>query len=201
MLGDMMGDAPKGPKSAARGRTQEVSNEMIDFTSFDTSNYDSNKRRRGGFDAFDAPPPSAAMMDFDADGDVAVKEEPVMSEEEKKMAEEIEELERQSRLAKLKKQLEAKRNGEELPDAELEAKTPSGPSMAQRAYPDTKTPAPAAGGMDHITPRTHKTAKVDSTFWENQQTEATGEQTAAAPAMEGKTGPNPTTPNSFTPEC
>ena len=108
MLGDMGGDA--APKRGAR--PQEVANEMIDFTNFDTSNYDSNKRRRGGFDAFDAPPPSATMMDFDADGDVSVKEEPQLTEEEQKIQDEIEALERQERIATLKKKLEAKQNGE-----------------------------------------------------------------------------------------
>ena len=67
----------------------------------------------------------------------------------------------------------------------MEAKTPSGPSMAaNRSSPDTKTPAATApGGLDHVTPRMHKTAKVDGSFWENQTTdEETATVAAPAPA-------------------
>ena len=87
-------------------------------------------------------------MTFDNDGGVEVKEEPQMSEEERKIQEEIEELERQSKLSKLKAQLEAKRAGVAFEDPEADepqaAKTPSGPSMASGASPSGNEKTPAA---------------------------------------------------------
>lgn len=155
---------------------------MGDFTKFDTT---ASAKRKRGYDAFDAPPPSAVSMNFDdefgadpmddsalntsTNNEEAAAAEPdvPMTEEERKIQEEIEELERQSRLTKLKKELEAKRQrAADAPEGftdHLQSKTPSGPSMASGSSPSqAKTPAATTpgAGLDKMTPRTHKTAKV-----------------------------------------
>jgi len=194
MLGDMGGPAPAAKKKKLHTAGSVMPEEMVDFTTFDTSNYESSKRRKSGYDAFDAPPPSAAAMTFDDEGGVEVEDAPQMSEEERKIQEEIEELERQSKLSKLKAKLEATKAGVTFEDPEADeapqAKTPSGPSTS----PATKTPAPEDKiQVDGVTPRVHKTAKVDGSFWENQAADAEDPATASAPLAPAISGLAPGT--------
>jgi len=172
MLGDIACETGVAVESAPVLRTKSSQNKAP---------VASKKPKKFDAFAYSAPPPAAAMMDFD---DEPAAPAQAKSAEQAKLDEEIEQLEREQKLSDLKKKRDAMARGEQPEEATMDIGSPGAPGLAPGGsqpsppsaaptVPNSNTPAGAQSAeMAGITPKLHKKSMaVDASFWENAEDE------------------------------